>query len=186
MIRNLLNTSVYIKVADKNMVESVKNEQELAVGDYKQSLCGCTYVRDLCKTSSFRGFRLKNLLLGDYSYFWTSFEGLLPFFWYIFQMPCQVFVDAKNEQDEFSCELFMIFLLSGLGHGYRLATKVAGLYAVHWFSRNRNNSSVRFRIAFWSQSWKICLSFLFAKPLVGVRCTSKYSCLDVQAYAGIL
>jgi D-alanyl-lipoteichoic acid acyltransferase DltB (MBOAT superfamily) len=63
-------------------------------------------------------------------------------------MPCQVFVDAKNEQDEFSCELFMIFLLSGFGHGYRLATKVAGLYAVHWFSRNRNNSSVRFRIAF--------------------------------------
>jgi hypothetical protein len=80
MIRNLLNTSVCIKAADKNMVESVKNEQELAVGDYKQSLRGCTYVRDLCKTSSFRGFRLKNLLLGDYSYFWTSFEGLLPFF----------------------------------------------------------------------------------------------------------
>jgi hypothetical protein len=113
------------------MVESAKNERGLAVGDYKQSLCGCTYVRDVYETSSFRGFRLKNLLLGDYSYFWTSFEGLLPFFGYIFRMPCQVFVDAKNEQDEFSCELFIIFLLSGLGHGYRLATKFAGLCAVH-------------------------------------------------------
>jgi hypothetical protein len=91
------------------MVESAKNERGLAVGDYKQSLCGCTYVRDVYETSSFRGFRLKNLLLGDYSYL----------------------VDAKNEQDEFSCELFIIFLLSGLGHGYRLATKFAGLCAVH-------------------------------------------------------
>jgi hypothetical protein len=57
-------------------------------------------------------------------------------------MPCQVFVDAKNEQDEYSCELSMIFLLSSLEHGYRLATKVAGLYAVHWFSRIIENSSV--------------------------------------------
>jgi hypothetical protein len=57
-------------------------------------------------------------------------------------MPCQVLVDAKNEQDEFSCELSMIFLLSGLGHGYRLATKVAGLYAVHWLSQILDNSSM--------------------------------------------
>jgi hypothetical protein len=59
------------------MVESAKNKQGLAVGDYKHSLRRCTYVRDVYETSSFRGFRLKILLLGDYNYFWTSFEGLL-------------------------------------------------------------------------------------------------------------